>query len=57
MVSLVKCVSRVGEHILLMYSNILCLLGRGTYITSDVCSRVKGNTYHKGYVFPGRGNS
>ena len=47
MVSLVKCVSRVGEHILLMYSN-MCLLGRGTYITSDVCSRVKGNTYHKG---------
>ena len=56
MVSLVKCVSRVGEHILLMYSN-MCLLGRGTYITSDVCSRVKENTYHKGYVFPGRGNS
>ena len=50
------CFPGRAEHILLMYSN-MCLLGRGTYITSDVCSRVKGKTYHKGYVFSGRGNS
>ena len=51
-ISLVICVSRVGEHISL--ARDMYFAGRGTHITSDMCSPGRGTHVTRVMCFAGR---
>ena len=54
-ISLVICVSRVGEHISL--ARDMCFAGGGTNITRDMCFPGRGTHITRDMCFPGRGTS